>query len=586
MGKMNVADVGHYEKSSASLLSQQLAEPKERVDSVDMAWPELRGHLESRLVSMRMWRTSWWQHWAKLAEYILPRRYHWLVTPNVSNRGLQINQSIIDATGTIAARTLASGMMSGLTSPARPWFKLRFVDASLNEISEVQAYLDEIESRMYRIMAQSNFYDSLSTMYLDLSVFGTAPIVVYEDEDDVIRLYNPCAGEFFVGVSSSLRADTLYRQFTLNTTQIVDMFGVENVSAGVLGLWKDKGAGLETERVIAHAIEPNFPINMKNGDQYEVVPKKFTYREIYWEYSADSRKPLSVRGFNEMPFVVPRWDIVSNDAYGRSPAMDALPDIMQLQVETRRKAEAIEKMVRPPLIADISLKNEPSSILPGHITYVADITNKQGMRPVFEVNPRIQELQQDIAEIQKRIKTVMFNDLFMMISNLDTVRSATEIDQRREEKMTQLGPVVERFENEAMNPLIERIFGIMKRKNLLPPMPPALQGKLLDIQYDSILSRSQKAGATASLERLLGTVGNLVGVKPDVMDNLDIDEIVREYAQYLSVSPNGADAAAEKPAAGTTAAVADRHGLVAGREEPLRRGCWRRRECVAGRIGE
>jgi hypothetical protein len=217
--------------------------------------------------------------------------------------------------------------------------------------------------------------------------------------------------------------------------------------------------------------------------------------------------------------------------------MDALPDIMQLQVETRRKAEAIEKMVRPPLIADISLKNEPSSILPGHITYVADITNKQGMRPVFEVNPRIQELQQDIAEIQKRIKTVMFNDLFMMISNLDTVRSATEIDQRREEKMTQLGPVVERFENEAMNPLIERIFGIMKRKNLLPPMPPALQGKLLDIQYDSILSRSQKAGATASLERLLGTVGNLVGVKPDVMDNLDIDEIVREYAQYLSVSP-------------------------------------------------
>jgi len=63
-------------------------------------------------------------HWADLAAHILPRRYHWLITPNTMIRGREINRNITDTTVTKAFRICCAGLMSGLTSPSRPWFKL------------------------------------------------------------------------------------------------------------------------------------------------------------------------------------------------------------------------------------------------------------------------------------------------------------------------------------------------------------------------------------------------------------------------------------------------------------------------------
>jgi hypothetical protein len=194
------------------------------------------------------------------------------------------------------------------------------------------------------------------------------------------------------------------------------------------------------------------------------------FRELYWEMGASQALVLQQRYFHEFPAIAPRWDLVSNDAYGRSPAMDALGDIKQLQLEQKRKAQAIDKMVNPPMIADVALKNEPASLLPGGVTYVPSTAGAVGFKPVFEVMPPIAELKDDIAEVQGRIRSVFFNDLFLMISQLDTVRTATEIDARREEKLIQLGPVLERFENEGLDPAIARTYAIMPRcRDYHPP---------------------------------------------------------------------------------------------------------------------
>ena len=68
--------------------------------------------------------------------------------------------------------------------------------------------------------------------------------------------------------------------------------------------------------------------------------------------------------------------------------MDVLPDVLQLQVMTRRMAEAIEKQVRPPLVGSMELKNKPTSTLPGHLTYVSDL-NHAGIKPIYTVNPDV-----------------------------------------------------------------------------------------------------------------------------------------------------------------------------------------------------
>lgn len=493
---------------------------------------KLREHVDNRLIGLRVDRYSWWTHWRELADYILPRRYKWLITPNQATRGSPINQRIIDSTGTLAMRVLASGMMSGLSSPSRQWFRLGTSNMALMDDTQVKFWLEEAKRRMQIVMAESNFYNALAIVYQDLAVFGTGPMMIYEDFDDVIRCYNTCAGEYYLANSSKMKADTLYREFVMTVSQVVDEFGMDNCSPTVRQSVATGGAMLTREIRIGHAIEPN----------HEYLPKApgadgFPFREVYWELGTGRNFTLRVLGFHECPFIAPRWDIVANDAYGRSPGMDALGDIKQLQVEQKRKAQAIDKHVNPPLLADIALKNQPATMLPGGVTYVQLNNQGVGMKPVYEIRPDLQGMMLDIKEVQQRVKSIFYEDLFLMISQLDTVRTATEIDARKEEKLIQLGPVIERFENEGLSPAIDRIFNIMMRDKLFPPLPRQLSGQHIKVEYISMLAEAQKAVATAGIERLTQYVGGLAAVKPESLDNIDFDETIQLYADDLGVSP-------------------------------------------------
>lgn len=476
-------------------------------------------------------RYGWWKHWRELADYILPRRYQWLLSPQETTRGGQINQRIIDSTGTIAARTCASGMMAGITSPARPWFKLRIPEADGDQAGPVARWLAECERRMMRVFSESNFYNAAGVLFLDLVVFGSGVILIYEDFDDVIRCYNPCLGEFYFANSAKLKVDTVYREFKFTIAQAEQEFGKEKLSlTSQRALETPAGRGQYIP--IGHAIEPN--------EGQSSVPSRFRWREVYWEVtSSETDGTLREKGFNEFPALAARWDLAGDDAYGRSPGMDALGDIKQLQQETKRKAQAIDKMVNPPLMADIQLKNQPASSLPGGITYVHNLQNNPGLKPIYQVMPPIQELMQDITEIQRRVQRIFFNDLFMMFEQLQSEpRSAAAVDVRREEKMTMLGPVIERLQNEFLDPAIDRTFGIMSRGGLLPPPPPEIQGQFIKVEYVSMMAESQKAAGTAGIERILGVAGNLAGVDPTAMDVINVQETMQEYANLLSVNPN------------------------------------------------
>ena len=496
----------------------------------------LRSHCTGWMETARSYRLSFWAHWAQLAEMFLPRRYKWFVTPNQYNRGSPLNQSIVDETQVIAARTLASGLLSGLTSPTKPWFRLAVRGYESVETGNIRTWAAECETRMMRVFSESNFYQSLGVAYHDLGVFGSAAIIAYEDFEDCVRFYNPCLGEFFFICDNRLTVTGLFREFTYTLNQLVSEFGKANLPPELQNAITSGGGSKETEFVVCHGILKNDEIQYKGQSWGTAVPPKFPYMEVYWLQGSNSQTLLRVQPFREKPFVGARWDVTSNDPYGRSPGMDALPAARQLQIEQRRKAEAIDKMVRPPMVGSASMKNEPANILPGGITYVANPSG-EGFKPAFQVEPRISEMTEDIKEVQGRINSVFFVDLFLMISNLDTVRTATEIDARREEKLIQLGPVIERFENEVLDPIIERVFNIMLRKGLLPPAPAEIQGKPISVQYVSMLAEAQRAASTAAIERLLQIAGNLVGVVPDIMDNIDTDETIEEYATLLAVPP-------------------------------------------------
>lgn len=475
-------------------------------------------------------RYSWWVHWQQLATYELPRRYRWLVTPNQMNRGMPINGAIMDSTGTIAARTCASGMMSGVTSPTSPWFKLRIVGFSEDEVTTVGRWLASCGRRMQHVLSESNFYQSIATIYLDLVVFGTACMLMYEDYENVVQFFNPCLGEYYVMNDARLQPGKLLRELTMTCAQVVEEFGEENCSDQIREAYKrGDGASLAQEYLIYHVIEKN---------DYQVVNSKFSWYECYWEQSSQDDKFLRKRGFYDKPFIVARWETSGNDAYGRSPGMDALGDIKQLQQETKRKAQAIDKLANPPMVADVELKNSPASTLPGGVTFLSK-KDGAGFKPAYEnFRPPINELMQDIQQIQARIKDIFFNDLFMMISNLQTVRTATEIDARREEKLVMMGPVLERFQTEGLDPVIDRLFASMLRGNLFEPPPPEIADRPIKVEYVSMLAEAQHSAETVGIERMMATIGNLAGVQPEIMDIPNWDRAITRYSLVLGNDPS------------------------------------------------
>lgn len=502
-----------------------------------------RRHVDSRLLGLRNNRYSFWVHWRELADYYLPRRYRWLITPNLQSRGAQINQHILDSTGVICARNLAAGMMSGKTSPSRPWFRLMVGKIDNTQTSPASLWLAEVERLMQLVLHESNFYTAMATFYFDLVIFGTASVIIYEDYDTVINCYNPCAGEYYVDLNGQFRPVVFYREFTMTISALVDEFGIENCSEDVRRAYKEGGSALTREVIVAHAIEPN-------DDDRGFVSKAFKFRECYWQWGGSTstqnnpiQKPpfLRIKGYYEQFEFTGRWDIVSNDPYGRSPAMDGLGDQKQLQLETKRKAQAIDKMVNPPLVADIQLKNQPASLLPGGMTFVSGYTasGKPGIGSIYDTKFPVSEITEDLAEVRERLRKTFFNDLFQPLSQYETRSNITavEVDQRKAETLIMLGPVFERLDSEVLAPIIDRVFGIMERAGIIPPAPAEIAGRPIDIDFVSMLNAVQQSLQASSIERVLGLAGNLVGVYPQAMDKIDVDFALDKYSTSLQNDP-------------------------------------------------
>ena len=400
-----------YEGASAARLARTPPVPKPRKkEATNSNWAVIRRHSEQRINMLRSWRQSWMMHWQLLEQYILPRRGIFIntamPTPNTMIRGMPINSSILDPTPTYAMRRCAAGIMSNEMSPSRQWFKLKpaLFDREKSDPDAIE-WFEEVEARLDTVMSRSNFYQEAAQMFEDLVTFGTAPMIIYEDDVDLIRCYTPCCGEYFLASSSANRVETLARTFVMTVAAIVEMFKLENCPPEIQQLWKEKGGALEIEKIVAHVIEPNSPVNVPGADEgLGVVDGGFAWREQYWIWGQSSEWPLSLAGFHEPPHLVPRWSVTSNDAYGRSVGMDVLPDILQLNVMTSRMAEAQEKMVRPPMLASMEMQNQPASILPGKITFVNSLSADKGMRPAYVVEPRTQEFAQTIASVQQRTR--------------------------------------------------------------------------------------------------------------------------------------------------------------------------------------
>ena len=482
-----------------------------------------------RLQELRSVRSPWEATWQSLADYIEPTRLRMMST----QEGPISRDKIFDSTATFALKTLASGMHSGITSPARPWFRLSTYDPGMKDYAPVKSWLSLVEQRMREVFQKSNVYPGFHTGYGDLGLFGQSVGILVEDAKETIRIQQLLHGRFWLARDENGRGTTLYRQFRWSVQRIVSRFGYDKCSTPIRDQW-DRG-NYDKTFDICHAIEPRL-----SRDAEKIDKRNKPFLSNYWEADhANENRLLEESGFDENPIISPGWELPGDDHYALSPGQVALGDVKMLQIEQTRKMEAIDKMVRPPMTGPTSMRNNPASLLPGSVTYVDDPTGK-GFRPAMEVNLRLGELMQSIRDTGSRINQAFYADLFLMISNMEGIqpRNSMEIAERKEEKLLALGPVLENVYNGQLAPTIDRTFNILERRGQLPPPPPELEGVDLQIEYISILAQAQKAVATGSIERAASFIGNLAAVKPEVLDKLDGDEAIDQYSEMVGAPPS------------------------------------------------
>ena len=496
--------------------------------------PELIRHLRRRLMSLETERKRGWEtHWRDLARNFMPRRARFLDAGEPTNDG-DVRNHLQDDIGILAVRTLASGMQSGLTSPARPWFSLTLQDEALTHNEAVKQWLHDCYERMVNVFARSNFYDQIHMLYRELAVFGTAVMMVEADPESAIRCRTLTAGEFCLDVNASSRVDTLYRRIRMTPRQIAEAWPVTCPERIKRMAELDNNDWL----TLLHAIEPN--PDYKPG---RVSKQERPWRSIYMVLE-NGTEILENSGYYEFPALCPRWDTTASDLYGSSPAMDALGDCRMLQKVAEDGRIALEKEVNPPLLIAESSGIDSVDVSAGAMNFTSSLAQGQpSVTSLYQVRANLPALEATKGQLKQQIREMFFNDLFLMITETHKNMTATEVAERNSEKMLLLGPVLDRLRSELFQPLIERCYGVESREGILPPPPvqqvPELQGKEIKIEFISILAMAQKQAGIAAINQTVGFIGNLAALtqNPGVLDKLNVDEAVDEIAEMQGVPP-------------------------------------------------
>jgi len=493
---------------------------------------------------LRTQRATWKDHWRDVQDHILPRRGRFLGdAKSQANRGEKRHQAIIDNTATRALGSLAAGMQTGITSPARPWFKLTLSNAKKAKLPNVIRWLAECEDVIRKIFSGSNVYTSLHGLYRDVGAFGTGVMLVHKDRKKTLRCERLPIGSYMLACGEDGRVDTLVREYAMTVRQIVERYGRDpdtgkidwsNISEAVRRAW-DNG-DRESWRDVVHVITPN--------DQYR--PDALEAKYARWSsctYEGGVRdndnRFLRESGYRSFPAVVARWDVDGEDVYGSGPGIEALGDIKQLQFNQKNKAKGIEKGVDPPIQGPPELRNSVVATLPGRLTTVSNL-QQNAIRPIYEVNLQLAPLLQDNAEIQMRIKDTFFATLFRMLADSDRRQiTAEEIRAREQEKLLQLGPVLERLNVETLNPLIEMGVEMAAEDGLLPRPPREIEGEDWEIEHVSIMAQAQKLSGLGSIERVASFVSQIAKETgdPTVLDAIDVDEAIAAYSEAAGAPP-------------------------------------------------
>ncbi len=403
----------------------------------------------------------------------------------------------------------ASGMEWGLTSPARKWAKLEASDPALNKSNATKQYFETCTDILMKLLSAGHFYQEINKYYLEMAVFGTAAMFIEEDMLNGVRFHTFTMGEYRIGCDAKGKPNTFARKFKLNKDQYNEMFG-----------GKPKGDNGDPTKEVLHVIAPN-----PDHEYGAVTADKFPFIEIYL-----CNDKVVTGGYHEFPVSIGRWFVRGSDVYGIGPGIESLGDAKQIQIMYRDMSMAAELAVKPPIQApsDI-LANGGVNILPGTANYFNPIGNSSGViSPLWQVNMDFTGVTALAQAIEECIKEHFNYNVFQLLSDMKNgTRTAREVTELSSEKMSTMGPLVDRMETEILPSIIDRVVAICFRNGIFPPPPMELQGADFKIAYSSILAQAQAQYDVTPIIDTVQIAMQMAGEsqKPEILDKIDFDRV-------------------------------------------------------------
>ena len=474
-------------------------------------------------------KSQWHSHWDDLARVMLPRRLGFTAT---TIEGERRTENIFDSTPMQAARGLANAVGGLLRPDGLPQVKIRATDDRIDNSEEAMLWLEDARNRLRNSFnnPKARFRQASGEIDQDLVVFGTAIMFAGEAASKQHLLFQSLhLKDSTVFFDEEGEPKGLFRKRMMPIHQLIDRFGETKLSAQTRQI---KNRDLDHKIAILHAVVPRETIK-KNP----LLSKDMPIAD-YW-FEIDSKHELSQGGFHEFPFIVPRWDTSSGEDYGRSPGMIALPDADTLQAMGETLLIAGQRAADPPLAVPNDGMFDAINTFPGGLAYY-DVETAAQMRgsPFF---PIVSGMNLPIGrDMQADMRNQIWAAFFRNILNLPVEgprMTATEVIQRKEEFMREIGPVFGRLETDYTAPTVERAFMIKLRAGGFAPIPQILQGQDVRFEYDSpVIHISKQIEATAArlwVEEQINIATNTQ--RMDILDNINFDEQARFSADAVGI---------------------------------------------------
>jgi len=456
-------------------------------------------------------------HWEDLARIMLPRRAGFIGEPI---EGASRTESIFDGTPMQSARSLGHHMGFWLRPDSSEWYFIRAADDALNDDEQANFWLDSAKEKLDSALnnPKARFKQSTGEVDLDLVVFGTGVMFIGEGGDLNHLLFQSLHLKDVVlvfGEDGNLEGAMMCKHWTVR--QMMNKWGKNKLSEEVKKLIDQNK--FNTKVKVLHAVMPRKEKFFENPKLAANMP----VADIWLE--KDEEHLLEEGGFHEFPFVAPRWDTTSGEDYGRSPGMIALPDSATLQAMGETILVSGQRAADPPLMVPNDGAFNEINTFPGAVSYYdVEIARDLGGNPFFPLQsganlPITRDMQLDSREQVMRA-------FFKNVLNLPLggpQMTATEVIQRKEEFIREIGPVFGRFETDYTAPMIQRSFNIMLRAGAFGEIPEILQGQSVKFVFESPVNKVKQQIKAQAAKQWVAEQLELGQLMPEAIDHINVD---------------------------------------------------------------